>query len=157
MTLKVGDKVPDISLPDQNGKERKLSDYQKKYLLLYFYPKDFTFGCTKEACNFRDSFHNFNPNVITVIGVSTDSVESHKKFVDEYSLPFSLLADTEKKMVQAFGVWQPKKIFGKEIVGTVRTSFLIDPKGVIAKVYERVNPLAHAGEVEKDLQSLAKL
>lgn len=155
--IKVGDKIPEISLPDQDGKMRKLSDYLGKYLLIYFYPKDFTPGCTEEACNFRDSFPRFNPNLITILGVSTDSVESHKKFVEKYSLLFTLLADTEKKMVQAFGVWQPKKIFGKEFLGTLRTSFLVDPKGKIIKVYEKVNPLVHAAEVEKDLKSLAKL
>ena len=156
MILQKGTQVPEISLPDQDSIIRKLSDFQGKYLLLYFYPKDFTPGCTKEACNFRDAFPRFNPKVITVIGVSTDTPESHKKFIAKNNLPFILLADTEKKMVQAFGVWQPKKIFGKEFLGTVRTSFLVDPKGKIAKVYKNVNPLIHAAEVENDLQELSK-
>lgn len=156
MTLQKGDYIPDISLPDQDGILKKLSDFRGKNLLIYFYPKDFTPGCTKEACNFRDSFPRFNNEKLVVVGVSTDSVDSHKKFAIKYSLPFTLLADTEKDMVQKFGVWQPKKMFGKEYFGTVRTSFLINPGGQIIKVYKNVNPLIHAAEVEEDLNNLPK-
>jgi len=155
--LKPGNSVPEISIPDQNGTISSLSSFRGKYLLLYFYPKDFTPGCTKEACDFRDAFPRFNPDKITVVGVSTDTIASHKKFADKNSLPFTLLADTDKKLVEAFGVWQPKKFMGKEFLGTVRTSFLINPEGKIVKVYEKVNPLIHAAEVEKDLQALSKM
>lgn len=154
MILKVGEPAPDFKLPDQNGKTWTLKDFAGRYLLLYFYPRDFTLGCTKEACNFRDSFPKFDPKKITVVGVSTDSVESHKKFEEKYKLPFTLLADTTKKTDTDYGVWQEKKFMGREYFGTLRTSFLIDPKGKIAKTYEKVNPLIHAAEVEKDLSGL---
>ncbi len=154
MTLKIGDQAPNFSLPDQTGTLRKLSDYSGKYLLLYFYPKDDTPGCTNEACNFRDSLPRINSDKVTVVGVSKDSVASHQKFVDKYSLPFTILSDTEKKTVQDYGVWQPKKFMGREYLGVIRTSFLIDPQGKIIKIYENVNPLIHSTEVLRDLDSL---
>jgi peroxiredoxin Q/BCP len=154
MLLKVGDQAPDFSLPDATGNVRKLSDYQGKHLLLYFYPKDDTPGCTKEACNFRDSFPKFDPNKITVVGISKDGVGSHKKFAEKYSLPFTILSDVEKKTVQDYDVWQPKKFMGREYLGIMRTSFLIDPQGKILKIYENVNPLTHSEEVLKDIESL---
>ena len=121
MTLVVRDKAPDFELPDQNGKTHKLSYYLGKKVLLYFYPRDFTSGCTVEACQIRDSFPKFENVKAKVLGISTDSIESHKKFADKYELPFTLLADTNKEVVNLYGVWRPKKFLGKEYLGTVRT------------------------------------
>ncbi len=149
--LEVNSKAPDFELSDQNGKDRKLSDYLGKKVLLYFYPKDDTPGCTTEACSLRDSFPNFSVVNAEVIGISTDSVSSHKKFADKYKLPFTLLSDEKKEVVKLYDVYQPKKIFGKEFLGTIRTSFLIDEKGEIAKIYEGVKPAVHAGEVLAEL------
>jgi peroxiredoxin Q/BCP len=146
--------APTFTLPDQNNNEHSLGEYKGKWLLIYFYPKDDTPGCTKEACSIRDMFPFFNKLNITVIGISTDSVKSHKKFEEKYKLPFTLLADTEKKTVKVYGVWAKKKFMGREYDGTLRTSFLIDPKGKIAKVYEDVKPETHADEVLTDLKSL---
>ncbi len=152
MKLKIGHQAPDFKLPDQKGKTHKLSDYKGKILLLYFYPKDFTPGCTTEACMLRDSFPDFGKLNATILGISTDSIESHRKFAQKHGLPFALLSDTDKKVVKLYGVWRPKKAFGKEFFGTVRTSFLIDPKGKIIKIYEKVNPKVHAQEVFKDIK-----
>jgi len=154
MLLKAGDRAPEFELPDQDGKLHKLSDYSGKYVLIYFYPKDFTPGCTIEACELRDNFPDFENRGVKVFGVSTDSVESHKKFIERHKLPFTLLADENKKVVKLYAVWKPKKIFGKEFLGTHRTSFLINSEGKIAKIYERVKPKVHAEEVLKDLGSL---
>lgn len=149
--LEVTSKAPDFELPDQNGKSRKLSEFFGKKVLLYFYPKDFTSGCTTEACSLRDSFPNFSGVNAEVIGISTDSVASHKKFTDKYKLPFTLLSDEKKEVVKLYDVYQPKKFLGKEFLGTMRTSFLIDEKGEIAKIYEGVKPSGHAQEVLSDL------
>jgi peroxiredoxin Q/BCP len=154
MTIKEGSSAPDFTLADQDNAMRTLSDYRGKWVLLYFYPKDDTPGCTKEACMIRDAFPDFGALGITVLGVSTDSAASHKKFSEKYGLPFTLLADTEKKAVQAYGVWGKKKFMGREYEGTLRTSFLIDPRGIVAKVYENVKPEVHAGEVLADLAAL---
>ncbi len=151
MKLKVGEKAPDFELPDQNGKKHKLSDYLGKNILLYFYPKDFTPGCTKEACQIRDSFPKFNDTKTVVLGVSTDSSERHKKFAGKYNLPFILLADTDKEVVKAYGVYNPKKFFGKELLGVARTSFLIGKNGEIIKIYEKVKPAPHVQEVLEDI------
>lgn len=148
-----GSIAPDFKLPDQDGREHSLSGYKGSWVLLYFYPKDDTSGCTKEACVIRDTFPDFGKLKAIVLGVSVDSIESHKKFAQKYELPFTLLADTEKQVVNLYGVWGKKKFLGKEYDGIFRTSFLIDPKGMIAKVYEGVNPVVHAAEVLKDLQS----
>ena len=148
--------APDITLPDQEGKSHSLADYRGKWVLLYFYPKDDTPGCTIEACTIRDQFKDFTKIGAVVLGVSTDSVASHKKFASTYALPFTLLADEYKEVVGRYGVFGEKKFMGKTYMGTSRTSFLIDPKGDIAKVYEKVKPLAHAGEVIADLKVFAK-
>ena len=153
-TLTIGDLAPDFSLPDQNGTMHTLLANRGKWVLLYFYPKDNTPGCTKQACTLRDAFPMFGTQNAIVFGISTDSEKSHKKFEEKYALPFTLLADTEKTMVQAYGVWAPKKFMGREFLGTLRTSFLIDPKGVIAKVYEKVKPELHADEVLADIRAL---
>lgn len=147
MKLKVKQLAPDFELLDQDGKINKLSDYRNQWVLLYFYPKDDTPGCTKEACAIRDSFPAFGELKVKVFGVSVDSVKSHKKFAEKYDLPFTILADEKKEVVKKYGVWQKKKFMGKEYMGTVRTSFLIDPKGKLAKIYENVKPEIHAGEV----------
>ena len=154
MKLKIGDKAPQFLLTDQNGKEHKLSDYKGKWILLYFYPKDDTPGCTKEACTIRDSYSYFKKNEVVVLGVSTDSVIKHKKFEEKYSLPFTLLSDEEKKVVNLYGVWGKKKFMGKEYMGTSRNSFLIDTSQNIVKIYEKVKPEEHAQEVLKDIKEL---
>jgi len=146
--------APTFTLPDQNGKEHSLEDYKGQWVLLYFYPKDDTTGCTKEACMMRDYFPNFKKADAKVLGVSVDSVASHKKFEEKYDLPFTLLADVEKKVVNEYGVWGKKKFMGREYDGTFRTSFIIDPKGKIAKIYEGVKPEIHAKEVIDDLAIL---
>ena len=147
MKLKLGQLAPDFELPDQNGKIHRLSDFRGQMILLYFYPKDNTTGCTKEACSIRDSFPVFNKLKVKVLGVSADSVQSHKKFSEKYDLPFILLADDKKEVVKKYGVWGKKKFMGKEYYGIFRTSFLIDPQGKIVKIYENVKPEIHAEEV----------
>jgi len=156
ITLKAGDEAPEFTLPDQDGKSHALADYRGQWVLLYFYPKDDTAGCTKEACMIRDDFHNFQEIGAVVLGVSVDSVASHKKFAEKYQLPFTLLADEEKAVVNQYGVWGLKKFMGREYEGTLRVSFLIDPEGKVAKVYEDVKPEVHAQEVIADLKALAK-
>ncbi len=153
---KQGTKAPSFSLADQDGKTHALKDVAGKWMLLYFYPKDDTPGCTTEACTIRDNWNGFRKLKIAVFGVSPDAVKSHKKFAEKFDLPFPLLADEEKKVVKAYGVWGKKKFMGREYMGVMRTSFLIDPKGKIAKVYENVKPKDHADEVLKDLKDLMK-
>ena len=153
---RVGEKAPAFTLPDQNGKEHALADYAGKWILLYFYPKDDTPGCTIEACTIRDQFKDFKKIGAAVLGVSTDSVASHKKFAATYELPFTLLADVNKEVVGAYGVFGEKKMMGRTYMGVRRTSFLIDPLGKVAKVYEKVKPEGHAGQVIADLKVLAK-
>ncbi|KKS31433.1 hypothetical protein A2380_03545 [candidate division WWE3 bacterium RIFOXYB1_FULL_43_24] len=152
--LNVSDVAPQFSLPDQNGDTKTLSGFSGKWLLIYFYPRDNTPGCTTEACVIRDTWGEFKKTGAAVVGVSTDSVESHKKFGEKHSLPFTLLSDTDKKMVQDYGVWKTKSFMGKSFLGTHRTSFLIDPDGKIAKIYENVKPAEHAEEVLRDIQAL---
>jgi len=151
--IKLNTKAPDFNLPDQDGKLHKLSDYKGKWVLLYFYPKDDTPGCTKEACGIRDEFKNFKNLNIVVLGVSADSSESHKKFAQKYKLPFTLLSDESKKVLKKYGVWGKKKFMGKEYEGILRTSFLINPDGKIVKIYEQVKPDIHAKEVLKDFKN----
>jgi peroxiredoxin Q/BCP len=151
--IKLNTKAPDFNLPDQDGKLHKLSDYKGKWVLLYFYPKDDTPGCTKEACGIRDEFKNFKNLNIVVLGVSADSSESHKKFSQKYKLPFTLLSDESKKVLKKYGVWGKKKFMGKEYEGILRTSFLINPDGKIVKIYEQVKPDIHAKEVLKDFKN----
>jgi len=153
--IKEGDIAPDFALPDQKGKIHKLSDYEGKWLLIYFYPKDDTPGCTKEACGFRDNLPHFEKNKLTVIGVSTDSVKSHQKFADKYKLPFMILSDTDKKTVNDYGVWQQKSFLGHKYSGIVRSSFLVGPNKRIMKVYAKVNPLKHVKQVLEDFEELS--
>lgn len=151
---KEGTKAPDFTLPDQDGSERSLSDWRGTWVLLYFYPKDDTPGCTKEACTIRDNFKEFSRLKIAVVGVSVDSVASHKKFAIKYDLPFTLLADADKKVVNLYGVWAKKKMMGREYMGTVRSSYLIDASGTVAKVYAKVEAAGHADQVLADLRTL---
>jgi thioredoxin-dependent peroxiredoxin len=150
---KAGDKAPNFSLPDQAGKVHKLADYRGKKVVLYFYPKDDTPGCTKEACSFRDSFADFKKAGIEVLGVSVDDESSHTKFAEKYNLPFTLLADKDKKIVEKYGVWGEKNMYGKTFMGTNRVTFLIDGDGKIVKVFDKVKPDEHAKEV---LEAFAK-
>ena len=153
---KEGTKAPLFTLADQTGKVHALSDYKGEWVLIYFYPKDDTPGCTKQACAIRDDFPAFKKLGLMVFGISTDSVKSHAKFVEKYELPFTLLSDEDKKVVEAYGVWGKKKFMRREYLGTMRTSFLIDPKGVIAKVYTDVKPDLHAEMVLGDVKALQK-
>lgn len=151
--ITAGMKAPEFELEDQDGKVQKLSDYRGKHVLLYFYPKDDTPGCTKEACVLRDALPDFKKLDAEVFGISADTVKSHKKFAEKYGLPFTLLADPEKKVVNAYGMWGKKKFMGREYEGVFRTSFLISPDGTVAKVYENVKPEKHAEEVLADLNA----
>jgi peroxiredoxin Q/BCP len=148
-----GSLAPDFTLPDQNGALHTLSAYRGKRVLIYFYPKDDTPGCTKQACALRDAFPDFGKLDLVVLGISPDSVKSHKKFAEKYELPFTLLADEGKEAVHAYGVWGRKKFMGREYDGVFRTSFLIGPDGRIENVYEKVKPEQHAAEVLADLGS----
>jgi thioredoxin-dependent peroxiredoxin len=156
MYKKAGTKAPAFSAPDQTGTIRNLKEYAGQWVILYFYPKDDTPGCTKEACAFRDGFSKFQKAGIEVIGVSVDSVKRHQKFVEKYSLPFTLLADEDKKIVTDYGVWGEKKFMGRKYMGTNRVSYLINLEGKIAKVYESVKPDQHADEVLADVRELQK-
>ena len=152
--LKVGVTAPGFNLPDQDGKMHALKDYAGQWVLLYFYPKDDTPGCTIEACSLRDNLPKFKKIKAVIFGVSADSVKSHRKFADKFELPFTLLADEGKELVQAYDVWQKKKFMGREYMGIMRESFLINPEGTIAKIYESVKPELHAEEVLVDLKNL---
>jgi thioredoxin-dependent peroxiredoxin len=146
-TLKQGDAAPNFSGVDQDGQAVSLSDYSGKKLVLYFYPKDDTPGCTAEACSLRDNYDKLKSAGYEVLGVSTDPVKSHKKFVDKYSLPFRLLSDTEKTVSEVFGVYGLKKFMGKEYMGINRTTFLIDEKGIITEVIAKVDTKKHAEQI----------
>lgn len=153
--LKISSLAPNFKLPDQSGKVHQLADYRGKWLLLYFYPKDNTPGCTVEACSLRDSWADFGKLNASVLGVSADSVTSHRKFADKFSLSFPILADEDKFMIRRYGVLAEKSMFGKTFLGIKRSSFLINPEGKIAKIYEKVKPNEHASEVLKDLREFA--
>jgi peroxiredoxin Q/BCP len=149
--LEAGAEAPDFSSTDQSGKKVSLKDYRGRKVVLYFYPKDDTPGCTKEACAFRDSYAKFNKLGIEILGVSVDSEKSHKSFADKYHLPFTLLADPDKKIVEAYGVWGEKALYGKKYMGTHRVTYLIDESGRIASVFPKVKPEEHADEILKTL------
>lgn len=148
--LKIGINAPEFTLPDQDGTMHSLSDYKGKRVLLYFYPKDDTPGCTTESCNFRDGYDEFQKMGLVILGVSKDSVKSHKKFAEKYSLPFPLLSDETGSTVEAYDSWGMKKFMGREYMGILRNSFLIDEEGKIAKVYESVKPADHSKEIKVD-------
>ena len=145
--FEIGTKAPDFTLPDKDGNLVSLSDFAGKKIVLYFYPKDNTPGCTRQACAFAAAYQGFNDMNVAVIGISRDSVQSHVKFAEKYSLPFTLLADTELNAIQAYGVWQEKKLYGKVSMGVVRTTFIIDENGCIEKVMPKVKPDTNAEEI----------
>jgi peroxiredoxin Q/BCP len=150
--LKTGAKAPDFTSVDQDGKSVALSLFKGKKVVLYFYPKDDTPGCTKEACAFRDNFPKFEKLGVVVLGVSIDDEKKHKKFAEKYSLPFRLVVDAEKKIVQDYGVWGMKKFMGREYMGTNRVTYLIDENGVIEAVFPKVKPETHAEELLERLK-----
>ncbi len=147
MLLSVGTKAPDFTLPDKNGNAVSLSDFAGKKVVLYFYPKDNTPGCTRQACAFAGSFAAFREKDVVVIGISKDSVASHQRFAEKYELPFILLSDPERQAIEAYGVWQEKKNYGKVSMGVVRSTFIIDENGIIEKVMPRVKPDTNAEEI----------
>jgi peroxiredoxin Q/BCP len=147
MPILDGIPAPDFELLDDTNTPRRLSEYRGQNVVLYFYPADDTPGCTKEACNFRDDYSAYQKAGVVILGVSPDDVASHAKFKNKYQLPFPLLADVGHKVCELYGVWGPKKSFGKEYEGVLRTTFLIDEKGNIAKVFENVRPAEHSEEV----------
>lgn len=147
-------KAPDFKLPDQDGREHSLSDYKGKFLVVYFYPKDDTPGCTKEACSFRDNSQEFEKLGVKLVGISKDTVKSHKKFEGKYKLNFPILSDPEHKVIESYGAWGKKKFMGREYEGIRRNTYIVDPEGEIVKKYENVNPLTHSGQILKDLQEL---
>ena len=147
--LKEGLKAPVFEGIDQNGKEVKLSDFTGKKVVLYFYPKDNTPGCTAEACNLRDNYDSILRKGFIVIGVSPDNEKSHKGFAGKYSLPFPLIADSSKKIMNDYGVWGEKKMYGKSYMGVLRTTFIIDEKGIIEKIIEKVDTAGHSEQIFK--------
>jgi thioredoxin-dependent peroxiredoxin len=152
--LDSGAKAPEFTLLDQKNQEHSLQNHQGKWVLVYFYPKDDTPGCTKEACGFRDSFAALK-NRVTILGVSADSVKKHQKFADKFKLPFTLLSDPDKIMIEAYEAWGKKKFMGREYDGIFRISYLINPEGIIAKTYPDVKPDQHAAEIIRDLNTLS--
>lgn len=150
--LEVGTKAPDFTLLDQDGNEVSLSDFIGKKIALYFYPKDSTPGCTKQACAYQSSLDEFIDKDVKVIGISKDSVKSHKNFSTKQGLTFTLLSDPELTAIQAYDVWKEKKLYGKVSMGVVRSSYLIDENGIIEKVYEKVKPDMNATEMLKDME-----
>lgn len=151
--LEIGTLAPEFELPDQNGETHRLSDYRGQKVILYFYPKDNTSGCTRQACGFKDRYPLFREKGAVVLGVSKDSVASHKKFEQNYGLPFTLLSDTEKTVIQAYDCWKEKKNYGKVSMGVVRTTYLIDENGVITRAMDKVkaadNPEQMLGLLDK--------
>ena len=150
----VGSKAPDFTVLTDKGESLTLSSLQGRPVVLYFYPKDDTSGCTIEACEFRDAFPQFEADKAVILGVSPDDVKSHVKFKKKFDLPFTLLADTDKSIAQAYDVWQEKSMYGRKYMGVVRTTFVIDAKGRIAKVFEKVTPTGHAAEVKAAIDAL---
>ena len=147
--LKEGMQAPLFAGIDQDGKQVKMSDYKDKKIVLYFYPKDNTSGCTAEACNLRDNYDTFLKKGFAVIGISADSEESHKNFAGKYSLPFTLISDTSKKILNDYGVWQEKKMYGRSYSGIVRTTFIIDENGIIEKIISKVDTNTHSEQIFK--------
>jgi len=149
--LSVGTKAPEFSLPDQDGNMHSLSDYRGQKVILYFYPKDNTAGCTKQACNFGELMPQFREKGAVILGVSKDSVASHKRFQEKYGLPFTLLSDTEKTVIESYDVWKEKKNYGKVSMGVVRTTYLIDENGVIIKAFGNVKAAENPGQMLNEL------
>lgn len=154
MTISVGEPAPDFTMADEEGRMHSLSDYSGKPVVLYFYPKDDTPGCTKEACGFRDDYSAYEEAGVVILGVSPDTSKSHTKFITKYELPFTLLADPEHDVLKLYGVWAPKKSFGREYEGVFRTTFLIGEDGNILKVFKKVKPAIHSAEILAVLNDL---
>lgn len=146
-TLVSNQPAPDFTLPDQNGNTVRLSDFRGRWVVLYFYPKDMTPGCTQEACSFRDMYQEFREAGIVVLGVSADDVASHQKFTEKYDLPFPLLADPDHTVSEAYGAWREKSMYGKKFWGVDRITYIIDPNGIVRKVFPKVKPASHGDEV----------
>ena len=149
--LEIGTKAPEFTLPDQNGEMRSLADYRGKKVVLYFYPKDMTAGCTKQACAFGELYPQFMEKGAVVLGVSKDTVASHKKFEEKYGLPFTLLSDVEKEVIQAYDVWKEKKNYGKVSMGVVRSTYLIDEEGTIVKAFGNVKAAENPGKMLEEI------
>ena len=154
--LEVGTTAPQITLADQQGTTRTLNEFLGNWVLIYFYPKDNTPGCTREACGIRDTWDRFEQSGVTVLGISADSVESHQKFIKDHQLPFTLLSDPEKKVIKAYEALGEKMMFGKKYTGILRVSYLIDPEGKIRRAYSKVQPNKHAEQILKDMTELKK-
>ena len=154
MPISAGDNAPDFTLLDENESPHKLSDYRGQPVILYFYPKDDTPGCTKEACNFRDDYSAYEQSGVTILGVSPDTSKKHAKFKAKYELPFTLLADTNHKICELYQVWGRKKFMGREYDGVFRTTYLISAEGKIAKVFENVKPAKHSAQVLGALEAM---
>jgi peroxiredoxin Q/BCP len=154
MSIDSGNQAPDFTLSDENNTTRRLSDFRGRPVVLYFYPKDDTPGCTTEACNFRDDYSAYVNADVVILGVSPDTTKSHARFKEKFTLPFPLLADDEHVVCKLYGVWGPKKFMGREYEGVLRTTFLVDSNGRIAKVFENVKPSEHSAEVLAAIKSL---
>lgn len=157
MLLPEGTPAPDFALPDESGQIHRLSDYRGRVVVLYFYPKDNTPGCTKEACGFRDDYADYQAAGVMVIGVSPDPPERHARFKLKYNLPFVLLSDPEHQVLEKYGAWGLKKAYGREYYGVLRVTYVIDPEGIIRKVYPKVKPAEHSKQVLEDLRAMGLL
>lgn len=151
INLNIGDKAPDFQLPNQNGDIVSLGDFKGKKLILYFYPKDNTPGCTNEACNLRDNYKYWLDKGYEIVGISPDKPDSHSKFISKYNLPFTLLSDPEKKVIKAYGAWGLKKLYGKEYEGLIRSTFIIDETGKILEIFKKVKTKEHSEQIIKKL------
>ncbi len=154
MVLDVGDSAPDFTLPNQDETPVSLANFQGQWVVLYFYPRDNTPGCTKEACGFRDRNTDYQSRKVTILGISPDTAKSHQKFIEKQTLPFTLLSDPESEVARAYESYGPKKFMGKEYEGVYRQTFIIDPQGQLAKIYRKVKPAEHAEQVLQDLEQL---
>ncbi len=152
--IEEGKKAPAVSLKDQDGKKVSLNDFKEKNIVLYFYPKDNTSGCTLEACNFRDDFPDFRKLKAVILGISPDSIESHKKFADKFDLPFRLLSDEKKLVLEKYGVWKEKSMYGRKYMGVERSTFIIDKTGKVRKIFRKVKVADHNKEVMEALKEL---